>query len=238
MSTLGPWNLLGVTVQTATSGSAAAVSDTRLRREVALAAALPQIQYRFTENLSATLGAPCSAAVRVQDGARAGEPGNHVTGESSGAYHTWTEQGVAPIRDRDESTCVCAGRSERNHPPRLYPESARTSEAGGRLATVACRRDPARPRLAIPTRSRSARRAPPRPPKPARRCRRRPRSAGRPTRDTCEGSGASRGSAFDHTLLMRCRSRRSMPCSRLRSSRHQRHGVALLPATGAAMRCT
>lgn len=105
-STLGPWNLLGtLTAQTGyfqdrLLPSLTLVYDVKSNS----AAMLPQIQYRFTENLSATIGAAMFSG-RTQYKKMAFEPvslGNHVSAGSPGAYKSATEQGIAPIRDRDE----------------------------------------------------------------------------------------------------------------------------------------
>jgi len=68
------------------------------------AAALPQIQYRFTENFSATVGVSTFMG-RFQNRDMPLEPialDNQAAQGEPGAYSAVTEQGIAPIRDRDE----------------------------------------------------------------------------------------------------------------------------------------
>ncbi len=65
-------------------------------------AALPQIQYRFTESFSAAIGVALFGG-RPQFKKMSLEPvslSNHAGG--NGAYHNATEQALAQVRDRDE----------------------------------------------------------------------------------------------------------------------------------------
>jgi len=105
-STLGPWNFLGTfTISTGyfqdrLLPSVTFVYDVKSNS----AAALPQIQYRFTENFSATVGVSTFMG-RFQNRDMALEPialNNHAAQGEPGPYHEVTEQGIAPIRDRDE----------------------------------------------------------------------------------------------------------------------------------------
>jgi hypothetical protein len=100
----GPWNFLGVV--TAATGyfqdrllvSATAVWDLQSDS----GALLPQFTYRFTENFSASFGLAAFNG-RVQEVEMAL---NQIGGDSArtgrGAYHDFAENGLAPVRDRDE----------------------------------------------------------------------------------------------------------------------------------------
>lgn len=103
--TTGPWNALGtLSVQTGyfqdrLLPNLTFVYDVKSNS----GAALPQIQYRFTESFSATVGVALFMG-RFQNRKMYLEPlvnVPHVGGED-GAYQTTTEQGLAAIRERDE----------------------------------------------------------------------------------------------------------------------------------------
>lgn len=64
-------------------------------------AALPQLQYRFTENFSATFGAAFFMG-RFQGRDAALNPLSLGNRRGAHAYTNWTEQGLSPVRDRDE----------------------------------------------------------------------------------------------------------------------------------------
>jgi hypothetical protein len=106
INTLGPWNFLGTfTISTGyfqdrLLPSVTFVYDVKSNS----GAALPQVQYRFTENFSATVGVE-SFMGRFQNRDMALEPvalTNEAAQGSPGPYHTVTEQGLSPIRQRDE----------------------------------------------------------------------------------------------------------------------------------------
>lgn len=100
----GPWNALGTFTiitgyfQDRLLPSVTFVYDVKSNSS----AALPQIQYRFTESFSASVGVALFGG-RPQFRKMSLEPislGNHAGG--NGAYHNATEQALAQVRDRDE----------------------------------------------------------------------------------------------------------------------------------------
>jgi hypothetical protein len=100
----GPWNFLGVlTAATGYFQDRLLVSMTGVwDLQSDSGAFLPQFTYRFTENFSASFGLAVFNG-RVQDVDMALNP---VAGDSArtgdGAYRDFAENGLAPVRDRDE----------------------------------------------------------------------------------------------------------------------------------------
>ncbi|HVP27881.1 MAG TPA: DUF1302 family protein [Myxococcota bacterium] len=106
VDTLGPWNFL------ATFNIQTGYFQDRLLPAVTFVydvksnsgAALPQIEYRFTQSFSTTVGVSTFMG-RFQNRKMYLEPAsllNQAQFSSPGPYHTVTEQGIAPIRQRDE----------------------------------------------------------------------------------------------------------------------------------------